>query len=146
MRPNQAALVELALAAAQCGPYLTPVNHHLTAPEIAYVLEDSGAHVLVASERFGDACRAAPPDCIGAKMAPMPTIQIKHVPEDVHAELRRRAAASGRSLQEYLLARLVEQARQPALEEVLDRAGGRSGGSISFDFAAGVVRSDRDRG
>jgi len=67
--PNQAALLELALAAAQGGLYLTPINHHLTAPEIAYILEDSGARVLVASERFGEACRAAvaglaaPPAC-----------------------------------------------------------------------------------
>lgn len=73
----------------------------------------------------------------------MPSIQVKGVPDDVHATLRRRAAAAGMSLQEYLLARLVEDARTPALEEVLDRAGGRAGGRASLRKAADAVRSDR---
>ena len=38
----------------------------------------------------------------------MPSIQIKNVPEDVHLELRRRAALAHQSLQEYLLSRLIE--------------------------------------
>lgn len=41
----------------------------------------------------------------------MPSVQIKNVPEDVHRILRTRAAAASQSLQEYLLARLVEEAR-----------------------------------
>jgi long-chain acyl-CoA synthetase len=45
--PNGAAMVELALAAAQAGFYLTPINHHLTAPEIAYILADCEAKILV---------------------------------------------------------------------------------------------------
>ena len=73
----------------------------------------------------------------------MPSIQVKGVPDDVHATLRRRAAAAGMSLQEYLLARLVEDARTPTLEEVLDRAGGRAGGRASLRKAADAVRSDR---
>ena len=48
--------------------------------------------------------------------------------EPVHAELRRRAALEGQSLQEYLLDRLIEVVQYPPLDEVLDRAGGRSGG------------------
>jgi predicted nucleic acid-binding protein len=44
--------------------------------------------------------------------------------------LRQRAAAAHQSLQEYLRARLIEEADQPTLEEILDRAGGRSGGSV----------------
>ncbi|MDQ3973670.1 MAG: hypothetical protein M3276_04955 [Actinomycetota bacterium] len=74
----------------------------------------------------------------------MPSVQIKGVPSDVHAELRRRAAAAGESLQEYLLALLVEETRQPSLEELLDRAGGRSGGRLPFAAAAGSIRDDRD--
>ncbi|MGO9874292.1 MAG: FitA-like ribbon-helix-helix domain-containing protein, partial [Acidimicrobiia bacterium] len=62
----------------------------------------------------------------------MPSIQVKDVPDDVHATLRRRAAAAGMSLQEYLLGRLVEDAHMPTLEEVLDRAGGRAGGRASL--------------
>jgi len=73
------------------------------------------------------------------------SIQIKDVPEDVHATLRQRAAMARQSLQEYLLSRLIEEASRQTLPEVLDRAGGRSGGSVSFKAAAKVVRSDRDR-
>ena len=40
----------------------------------------------------------------------MPSVQIKNVPEQTHAVLRRRAAQANQSLQEYLLARLVEEA------------------------------------
>lgn len=74
----------------------------------------------------------------------VPSIQVKDVPEDVHATLRRRAAAAGMSLQEYLLARLVEEAHSPTLDEVLDRAGGRAGGHATLRKAARAVRSDRD--
>jgi plasmid stability protein len=75
----------------------------------------------------------------------MPSVQIKDVPEEAHAVLRRRAAAAHQSLQEYLRARLVEEANTPTLDEVLDRAGGRSGGSVPLKAAAEAVRDDRDR-
>lgn len=74
---------------------------------------------------------------------PMATIQVKNVPDTVHAELRRRSVAAGQSLQEYLLARLTEQASRPTLEEVLIRAGARAGGSVSFSSAVEVLRSTR---
>ncbi len=57
--PNRTELLELCLAAAQGGLYLTPINDHLTPAEIAQILADSGAGVLVCSGRHGDACRAA---------------------------------------------------------------------------------------
>jgi plasmid stability protein len=75
----------------------------------------------------------------------MTSIQIKDVPERTHAILRQRAAAAHKSLQEYLRARLIEEAEQPTLEEVLDRAGGRSGGSVPLKDAAAAIRDDRDR-
>jgi len=74
----------------------------------------------------------------------MPSIQIKDVPDDVHAMLRRRAAHAGQSLQEYLLAKLADEARTPTLDEVLERAGGRAGGRVSLKSAARSVRADRD--
>ena len=74
----------------------------------------------------------------------MPSIQVKDVPEDVHATLRGRPAAAGMSLQEYLLARLMEEARTPTLDEVLDRAGGREGGKATLRTAAKAVRRERD--
>jgi antitoxin FitA len=71
------------------------------------------------------------------------TIQVKNVPDAVHAELRRRSAAAGQSLQEYLLARLTEQTSRPTLDDVLTRAGARAGGSVSFESALEVLRSTR---
>ena len=50
----------------------------------------------------------------------MPSVQIKDVPDETHAVLRRRAAAAHQSLQEYLLTRLIEDAARPTLDEVLD--------------------------
>ena len=75
----------------------------------------------------------------------MPSVQIKDVPEQTHAVLRQRAAAAHQSLQEYLRSRLIEEASESTLEEVLDRAGGRSGGSVSFEAAVTALHSDRDR-
>ena len=80
----------------------------------------------------------------GATLQRMPSVQIKSVPEDVHAELRRRAEKAGKSLQEYLLGRLVEEARHPSLEDLLDRVGQHKGGQVSFRFASEAVREDRD--
>ncbi len=74
----------------------------------------------------------------------MPSIQVKDVPDDVHATLRRRAAAAGQSLQEYLLAQLIEEAATPTLDEVLDRACGRAGGHVDLRSSVAAVRSDRD--
>jgi len=75
----------------------------------------------------------------------MPSIQIKNVPEPAHAVLRQRAAAAHQSLQEYLRARLIEEASQPTLDEILDRAADRSGGSVPLKDAVMAVRQDRAR-
>lgn len=79
-----------------------------------------------------------------ALLLSMPSIQVKDVPEDVHAVLRRRAGAAGQSLQEYLLARLVEEARTPTLDEVLSRIDHRTGGRVTLKDAVRAVRADRD--
>jgi plasmid stability protein len=75
----------------------------------------------------------------------MPSIQIKNVPDETHAVLRRRAAAHHQSLQEYLRARLIDEAARPTVDEVLARAGGRAGGSVPMDDAVAILRADRDR-
>lgn len=74
----------------------------------------------------------------------MPSIQVKDVPDDVHAILRRRAGAAGQSLQEYLLGRLVADARTPTLDEVLERVQHRTGGRVTLKDAVRAVRGDRD--
>lgn len=40
---------------------------------------------------------------------------------------------------------LIPEAASPTLEEILDRAGGRAGGSVPFDVATDALREDRDR-
>jgi len=74
----------------------------------------------------------------------MKNVQIRNVPDRTHHVLRRRAADSGKSLQEYLLALMNEFARRPTVEEVLARAGGRSGGRFTLASAAADLRSERD--
>ena len=57
--PNGAEMIEVYLAALQAGWYLVPINHHLVAPEVAYILKDSGAKAFVAHERFAESAVAA---------------------------------------------------------------------------------------
>jgi long-chain acyl-CoA synthetase len=57
--PNSTAMLELYLAVTQAGWYLTPINHHLTGPEIAYIVDDSEAKAFVGAERFAEACQGA---------------------------------------------------------------------------------------
>jgi hypothetical protein len=71
------------------------------------------------------------------------TIQVKHVPDDVHQVLQRRAKAAGQSLQEYLLAQLADHARQPSLEECLTDVGERATGRFGLDDAVAAIRTDR---
>ena len=51
-----------------------------------------------------------------------PAITIRDVPNATRDELAARAARSGRSLQEYLLAELVELAARPDPSDVIARA------------------------
>jgi len=72
------------------------------------------------------------------------TIQIRDVPDEVHATLRSRAAAAGQSLSAYLLTELVRVAERPPVADVLTRACARHGGARTTDIVA-AVRSGRDR-
>jgi long-chain acyl-CoA synthetase len=57
--PNGVEMMELVLGAQQIGLYMTPINHHLVGPEIAYIVRDSDAKVLVGHERFAGALTIA---------------------------------------------------------------------------------------
>ena len=73
-------------------------------------------------------------------------ITVRNVPETVRDELATRAARSGRSLQEYLLAHLVEVASQPSMEEVVRRARQRAEltGTV-LDTTVILAHRDADR-
>jgi long-chain acyl-CoA synthetase len=57
--PNGAPALEVYLAALQAGWYLTPINWHFTAPEIAYIMRDCEAKAVFVHERFGAVGTAA---------------------------------------------------------------------------------------
>lgn len=56
------------------------------------------------------------------------TITVRHVPEDVRNELAARAARSGRSLQEYMLAELGRLAARPPISDLVDEVRERKRG------------------
>jgi long-chain acyl-CoA synthetase len=59
---NRAEAVEGVLAAIHAGVWMTPVNWHLTADEVAYVVRDSGARVLFTDPEHEATARAAAPE------------------------------------------------------------------------------------
>ncbi len=56
---NEAAALEVALACAQAGFYLTPINRNLTAPEIGYIAGDCDARALIFSPVVTEAVERA---------------------------------------------------------------------------------------
>ena len=56
---NCAEMFQVYLAVTQIGMYMTPINNHLTGPEIAFIVQDSGAKVFIGTGRFADACQIA---------------------------------------------------------------------------------------
>jgi hypothetical protein len=70
-------------------------------------------------------------------------IQLRDVPDDVHAVMRVRAAAAGMSMSEYLLGELVELASRPTLDEWLLRVGSRPAAGVSTPELVDGIRADR---
>lgn len=74
------------------------------------------------------------------------SITIRDIPDWTSEELAARAASSGRSLQEYLRARLVEMADTPDAETWVARVRARkasTGGSLSAGSILGHRDADR---
>src|SRR5206468_4099971 len=57
--PNRREMVELVLGATQIGLYLTPINYHLTGPEVAYIVDISEVKIFVVDERYADVAAKA---------------------------------------------------------------------------------------
>jgi len=66
----------------------------------------------------------------------MSLLQIRNVPEDTRRALKARAAASGRSLNAYLLDMLRREVARPSVGEVLERAAGRAEHSSASALSA----------
>jgi antitoxin FitA len=75
----------------------------------------------------------------------MPNVQVRDVPEEVHAVLVRRAEKAGQSLQQYLAAHLMALAATPTLDEVLDRIQRRPKGRLSSADALNALAVERAR-
>jgi plasmid stability protein len=73
----------------------------------------------------------------------MVSITIRDVPDETRDELASRAAATGRSLQEYLLTRIMELARQPDAEALMERVRARKTATGST-FSADRILAYRD--
>ena len=56
---NRPEFIEVVLGSARAGTRFVPLNWHLTADEIAYILEDSGSRVLVCDPGHAETARAA---------------------------------------------------------------------------------------
>jgi len=63
-------------------------------------------------------------------------IQVRGVPDDVHAELRRRAEADGSSLSDYVLRELERAVVRPPSAELLARAAARRVGPTRREVVA----------
>ena len=74
----------------------------------------------------------------------MPNIQIRNVPEDLHRVLKTKAATTGSSLSDFVLAELVQLAKRPTLGELRERLRAREPVDLS-PTAADVIREVRDR-
>lgn len=73
----------------------------------------------------------------------MVSVLVRDLPEEIHAQLQRRAENEGKSLQQYLMAELTRLAERPTVAEVLDRIERRSGGRIGLDQAVADLAEDR---
>ena len=78
----------------------------------------------------------------------MATIQIKHVPTEVHTKLRIRAASTGRSLQQYMLDVVCKEAELATAEELLARKRAQAlvigETDLDPDVIVEIIRADRE--
>ncbi|MBX3273088.1 MAG: hypothetical protein KF729_22685 [Sandaracinaceae bacterium] len=73
----------------------------------------------------------------------MAMIQIRNVPDELHRELKARAARSGMSLSDYLVAELRRGLERAPRRELLARVERRARGPLA-EPAADAVRAERE--
>ena len=71
-------------------------------------------------------------------------MQIRDVPDSIHRQLKSRAAVSGLSLSDYLLAELKHSLDRPTREELLERIARRPPVRLTEEPAE-LVRRERQR-
>ena len=70
-------------------------------------------------------------------------IQIRNVPDELHREVKVRAARAGMSLSEYLLREVRRITEEPPVEEILARIAAREPVHLS-ESPAEVIRAERE--
>jgi plasmid stability protein len=71
-------------------------------------------------------------------------IQIRNVPDDLHRELKMRAAAAGMSMSDYIKRELSRKRRRSTIKEIGARSRGRSEGStLTTQKIVDIIRESR---
>jgi len=71
-------------------------------------------------------------------------IQIRNVPDDLHRELKMRAAAAGMSMSDYIKRELSRKSRKSTIKEIGARSQGRSAGSsLTTQDVVDIIREMR---
>jgi plasmid stability protein len=66
-------------------------------------------------------------------------VQIRNVPDEVHRQLKARAALAGTSISEYVLREVERSLERPTREELLARLRGRPRVQLGEEIAAAVA-------
>lgn len=74
----------------------------------------------------------------------MAMIQVRNVPEELHRQLKIRAAAEGITLSEFALGELRRAAARPGLNELRARLAARPANEYNGETAAESVRAERE--
>lgn len=71
-------------------------------------------------------------------------IQIRNVPDDLHRELKMRAALAGMSMSDYIKRELNRKRRKSTIKEIGARSRGRSAGStLTTQKIVDIIRESR---
>jgi antitoxin FitA len=71
-------------------------------------------------------------------------IQIRNVPDDLHRELKMRAAAVGMSMSDYIKRELSRKSRKSTIKEIRERSRGRSAEStLTTQDIVDIIRETR---
>ena len=81
------------------------------------------------------------PDCFYADR--MTSLQIRNVPDELHRQLKARAAIEGRSLSEYVLSELRRAMQRPTHRELIERVAAFERINLQ-ESAADAVSAERD--
>jgi antitoxin FitA len=71
-------------------------------------------------------------------------IQIRNVPDDLHRDLKKRAALAGMSMSDYIKRELDRKSRKSTIAEIRARSKGRSAGStLTTQKTVDIIREAR---